>query len=113
MARSVPAASSPHNIETDNATPRRYVIGCRTCGCLRVQWESWTDANRQTIVDDCGEGVWCPRCEETTHRGSFVLERVVGGWREVGRGRGVPLRESIRRTRRVGRFQRKAEIDRG
>lgn len=58
--------------------PIRQIIACELCGGMRVEWESWVDANRSVPTDSCGDLNWCPRCGD--HVGVLFITGHDGAW---------------------------------
>lgn len=56
----------------------KIVYACAECGSMRIQWQSWVDANRDEPMDESGDDKWCPRCEEHD-RCILVIERHTDG----------------------------------
>ena len=84
---------------------RTHVYACETCGSMRLQWESWVDANRDKPVDESGDQKWCPRCEDHDKSILFLDRNDDGTWSETSYGRPQASFPSLRAAIRACRAQ--------
>lgn len=88
----------------------RTIVACHHCGGMRVQWESWVDANRDTIMNESGDQKWCPRCQDHYKRVLWIRQDASGfhlepPW-EAEVYHYTSLRDALRAHREVNRKQR-------